>query len=84
MGQDVEKLVKRVGTCEFTSDRRLSSNIYKRSDTWEEENDQYPIEDYPYVIYSKGADSSVKPILKNYALNILNERGIDTARLLEF
>jgi magnesium-transporting ATPase (P-type) len=35
---------KLVGVCEFTSDRRLSSNIYKNTDG-------------TYTIYTKGSDT---------------------------
>ena len=39
----------------------------------EDDPDQeaYPIDEYPYVIYSKGADGSVKPLLKNHGLNLV-------------
>lgn len=40
-----------VGVCEFTSDRRLSSNIYKNKD------------DDTYTIYTKGSDTQVIPLL---------------------
>lgn len=46
-----------MGVCDFTSDRRLSSNIYQNKD----ENGE---PDGTYTIYTKGSDTSVIPLLK--------------------
>jgi magnesium-transporting ATPase (P-type) len=50
-----EELSRIVGKCEFTSSRRMSSNVY--------------LEDGKYIIYTKGADIAVKEILKKESLN---------------
>lgn len=50
-----EELSRLVGKCEFTSSRRMSSNIY--------------LEHGKYIIYTKGADIAVKEILKEEELN---------------
>jgi len=72
----IEKF-KQVGTCEFTSDRRMSSNIY-----YDEDEDKY-------TIYTKGADTSVEPILvdfnediKGYTESANNEFANKTLRCL--
>lgn len=46
----IEHKYKLVGVCEFTSDRKMSSNIYQDQKTNE------------YQIYTKGADSEVEKI----------------------
>lgn len=48
-GEPVIEYHKLEGICEFTSDRRMSSNIYKK--------------DNKYFVYTKGADSSVERCL---------------------
>jgi phospholipid-translocating ATPase len=50
-GELKEEYYKLEGICEFTSDRRISSNIYKV--------------DGKYVIYTKGADSAVEGCLRS-------------------
>jgi phospholipid-translocating ATPase len=47
--------IKLVGVCEFTSDRKMSSNIYK-----DEANETY-------TIYTKGADSEIEKVINNGA-----------------
>lgn len=47
---------KSVGICAFTSDRRLSSNIYENFDN---EGNSLGT----YTIYTKGSDTSVIPLL---------------------
>ena len=50
---DKEKLIKYElkGTCEFTSDRRMSSAIY------------YDRSTQKHFVYTKGADSEIKKVL---------------------